>query len=151
MNLLSVKIKELEKRISKRPQLEIEDERMSDQLSAMSSNHPNYQRLSLRHMNSPHDQNEAAIATLEKEILKLENDATEEISANQLEIAKLAAIEAQAQRDHEEKLAKIELMKFKEQRLAAEAARDAAALAKAQESEQLAAILKSLKGGDDES
>lgn len=59
------------------------------------------------------------------------------------------ATEAQRQRDHEAKMAMIELEKIREQRRAAEAARDAAALAKAQESEQFAAILKSLK--DDES
>lgn len=56
----------------------------------------------------------------------------------------------EAQEQHEMKLAKMELLKIKEQRLAAEAARDAAALAKAQESEQFAAILKSLKGDADE-
>lgn len=75
---------------------------------------------------------------------------------NSLEVAQIQADEAQAKRDHEAReaqeqrqhemqLAKIELMKLEEQRKAAEAARDAAALAKAQESEQFAAILKSLK------
>ena len=75
---------------------------------------------------------------------------------NSLEVAQIQADEAKAKRDHEAreaqeqrehemKLAKIELMKLEEQRKAAEAARDAAALAKAQESEQFATILKSLK------
>lgn len=58
---------------------------------------------------------------------------------------KFKAEEAKKQREHEERMAKIELLKLEEQRKAAESARDAAALARAQESEQFAAILKSLR------
>jgi hypothetical protein len=54
-----------------------------------------------------------------------------------------------AQERHEVELAKVELLKIKEQRVAAEAARDAAALAKAQESDQFASILKSLRVDND--
>lgn len=63
-------------------------------------------------------------------------DAKREHSQSESEL-KLAMIEL-------EKL-KLENENLKEQRLAAQAARDAAALAKAQESEQFSAILKSLK------
>jgi hypothetical protein len=79
-------------------------------------------------------------ARLEKENLNRDQEIRLAVAANQ---------EAQAQRDHEREMAKFELMKLKEQRLAHQAARDAAALAKAQENDQFAAILKSLKGDDE--
>lgn len=61
----------------------------------------------------------------------------------------------QSEKDHEIQLEKIELMKLREKRLeaeaqakAAQAAKDAAALARAQENEQFAAILKGLKNDE---
>jgi len=100
-------------------------------------------------------------AELERERLRLQREAdiemanqkTQATQQNEFSEARhkeaIVKAEADAQREHERRLALIELEKLKEQRLAAEAARDAAALAKAQNNEQFAAILKSLK--DDES
>lgn len=125
--ILKVKLQELKKRVSLRPQLEAEEERLYAEKNAYGYGDQSFEaKLAYeRYMNSPFDENESSIKRLEEEVAVLEKEVAEANSQTEIEIAKIKAEEAQKQRDHELQMAVIQrdtaLAQAEASRLAAEA------------------------------